>query len=121
MRTRIRRGNSFFGYVVVIVAIILIIQFGLGLDLWSAAKMKIDQGIQIISQRGYQISENIKFEQIKAAGIKITREAWDGFLQICDRLVLSLGHLTVYADIEARVMFVYNTSSQPQEAYYVTF
>lgn len=103
------------------VAIVMVIQFGLGIDLWSAAQMKIADGIQVISKKGYQITENVRFEQIKAAGIKLTKESWDGFLQICDRLVLSWGRLTVYADIEARVMFVYNTSSQPQEAYYVTF
>jgi hypothetical protein len=83
--------------------------------------MKINDGIQVISKKGYQITENVKFEQIKAAGIKFTQESWNAFLQICDRLVLSWGHLTVYADIEARVMFVYSASSQPQEAYYVTF
>jgi len=116
-----RKGNSFSGYVMVAIAIVLVIQFGLGVDLWSAAQMKISDGIQMISRKGYQIVENVKFEQIKAAGIKVTKESWDAFLQICDRLVLSFGHLTVYADIEARVMFVYNTSSQPQEAYYVTF
>jgi hypothetical protein len=115
------KGNSAFGYLAVVIALVLTIQFGLGVDLWSAAQMKINDGIQIISEKGYQIAENIKFEQIKAAGIKITKQSWDAFLQICDRLILSFGHLTVYADIEARVMFVYNTSSQPQEAYYVTF
>ena len=65
--------------------------------------------------------ENVRFEQIKAAGVRFTKESWDTFLQICDRLVLSWGHFTVYADIEARVMFVYSTSSEPQDAYYVTF
>jgi hypothetical protein len=116
-----RKGNSFSSYVIVAIAIVLVIQFGLGVDLFSAAQIKINDGIQIISKKGYQIAENVTFEQIKAAGIKVTMESWDAFLQICDRLVLSWGHLTVYADIEARVMFVYNTSSQPQGAYYVTF
>jgi hypothetical protein len=116
-----RKGNSFSGYLIVVIAIVLVIQFGLGVDLWSATQMKISDGIQIISKKGYQIAENVTFEQIKAAGIKVTKESWDAFLQICDRLVLNWGHVTVYADIEARVMFVYNTSSQPQEAYYVTF
>jgi hypothetical protein len=116
-----KKGNSFSGYAIVVIAIVLVIQLGLGVDLWSIAQMKISDGIQIISKKGYQITENVRFEQIKAVGIKLTKESWDAFLQICDRLVLSWGHLTVYADIEARVMFVYNTSSQPQEAYYVTF
>jgi hypothetical protein len=83
--------------------------------------MKINDGIQIISKKGYQITENVKFEQIKAAGIELTKESWEAFLQICDRLVLSFGHITVYADIEARGMFVYNPTPQPTEVYYVTF
>lgn len=121
MRMMRRKGKSFLGYAMFAIALVLTIQFALGIDLWSATQMKIADGIQIISKKGYQIAENLRFEQIKAAGIKLTAESWDGFLQICDRLVLSLGHLTVYADIEARVMFVYNTSPQEQEAYYVTF
>jgi hypothetical protein len=116
-----QKGNSFSGYVMVAMAIVLVIQFGLGVDLWSAVQMKVSDGIQIISEKGYQITENVKFEQIRATGIELTKESWEAFLQICDRLVLSFGHLTVYADIEARVMFVYNVTPQPAEVYYVTF
>jgi hypothetical protein len=115
------KGKSILGYIMFAIALILTIQFVLGVDLWSAAQMKITEGIEIVAKKGYQITENVRFEEIKAAGVKFTLESWDGFLQICDRLVLSWGHLTVYADIEARVMFVYSTSSQQQEAYYVTF
>lgn len=121
MRIMSRKGNSFFHCVAVAVAVVLVIQFVLGVDLWSAAKMKIADGIQIISKRGYQLIENVRFEEIKAAGVRFTEDSWDAFLQICDRLVLSWGHLTVYADLEARVMFVYSTSSETQDAYYVTF
>jgi hypothetical protein len=121
MRTMKSGGTSIFNHVIVVIAVLLIIQLGLGVDLLTRTQMKISEGIQIISRKGYQIMENVRFEQIKAVGIKITQESWDAFLQICDRLVLNFGHLTVYADLEARVMFVYNTSSQPQEAYYVTF
>jgi hypothetical protein len=118
---RHQKGNSFGIVVVTAVIVLLFAQFVLGVDVWSAAKMKIADGVQIVSQKGYQICENIRFEQIKAAGVKFTQQSWDGFLQICDRLVLSIGHLTVYADLEARVMFVYSDPTQQQQAYYVTF
>lgn len=117
---RIGKGSNLMKYSVVALSFFMILQFGLGIDLWSAAKMKVEDGIQVITQKGYQVCENVRIEQIKAAGIKFTQESWDGFLQICDRLVLSLGQLTVYADIEARVIFVYGDSTDSQ-AYYVTF
>jgi len=121
MRITRRNGNSFVSYVIVVAIVLLSIQFIFAVDVLGPLQKKISDGIEIISKRGYQINENISFEQIKAVGIKLTQESWEAFLQICDRLVLSFGHLTVYADIEARVMLVYDTSSQPQQAYYVTF
>lgn len=116
-----RSGNSSFSFVAAVIAVVFVLQFVIGIDVIGQTRMKIDEGIQIISKKGYQITENVSFEQIKAAGIKLTQQSWEAFLQICDRLVLSFGHVTVYADIEARVMFVYDASSQPQQAYYVTF
>lgn len=121
MRMMNRKGNSALHYAVIIIAVILALQFVVGVDVFSGVKMKIDDGIQIISKKGYQITENVRFEEIKATGVRFTEESWDAFLQICDRLVLSWGHLTVYADLEARVMFVYSKSSETQDAYYVTF
>jgi hypothetical protein len=118
---RNKGGNSGLAFLVGAIAVILVVQLGLGVNLWSAAQMKIDNGIQIMSEKGYQISENVQFEQIKAAGFTVTKESWSGFLQICDQLDLNFGHLTVYADIGAQVMFVYDTSSQSQQAYYVSF
>jgi hypothetical protein len=115
-----KRGSSTLGYLVVVVAIVLTIQLGLGVDLLSTVKTKVTDGIQIILEKGYDLCEYVKFDQIKAAGIKLSEKSWDAFLQICDRLVLNFGQVKVYADIEARVMFVYGDSSQ-QEVYYATF
>jgi hypothetical protein len=116
-----RSSNSPLSYVAVIIGVILFLELGVGIPILGTLQMKMTEGIQIISKKGIQVLENVKFEQIKTAGIRLTQQSWEAFLQICDRLVLSLGHLTVYADIEARIMFVYNPSSQPQEVYYVTF
>lgn len=83
----------------------------------------IEQKIEVLTKKGYQLSSNVRLEDIKATGLRLTQESWDGFVQICERLVLQLGNLRVYFDIEARVMFVYSeqTAVVSQEAYYVQF
>jgi len=116
-----RKGNSSLTFIVAVAMTIIFLQVVVGIDVLNSVQMKIEEGIEIISKKGFQLVETVRFEQIKAAGVKLFPQSWEAFLQICDRLVANLGFLTVYADIEARVMFVYNTSPQPQEVYYVTF
>lgn len=90
---------------------------------FSDSQEGLDEKIQIITKKGYQVCSNLKFEDIKAAGVRITQVSWEGFLQNCERLVLQFGNLRVYFDIEARVMFIYSdpTTIGSQEVQYVQF
>jgi len=83
-----------------------------------------EDGLEIITSKTYTVFTNVKWSEIKAAGIKVTETGLKGFLQICERLALNLGNLKIYADIEARVMWVYSNSSSETadtEVYYVQF
>ena len=94
------------------------------LDQLIAFKATLDEGIEIVKNRGYNINDNLKWNEIKAAGIKITEKSWKGFLQICERLAVDFGQVQIYLDLEARVMFVYADpagNESDKEAYYVQF
>jgi hypothetical protein len=93
----------------------------LGINVLQNLKLTIDKGIEIIQKKGYVICENVKFEEIKAAGLKISEISWEAFLQLCERIYVNLGKLKVYLDFEARVMFVYSDSTETPEVYYVQF
>lgn len=109
------------------VAIVLIASTILGfplLDLMTRFEIDLDEGIEIIRNESYEISTNLKWNKIKAAGIEVTEKSWKGFLQICERLVMDFGNARIYLDLEARVMFVYadpTASQSEKEAYYVQF
>lgn len=83
-----------------------------------------EEGVEIIRSQGYPINENISWNEIKAAGIKVTETSWKGFGQFCERFVAEFGNFKVYIDAEVRVLWVYAdpTASQADtEAYYVQF
>ena len=83
-----------------------------------------DEGIEILKSKGYQITNNLKWNEIFTAGIKTTESSWNGFLQVCERIVLDLGNLQVCVDLEARVMFVYAESTESEsekQVYYIQF
>lgn len=82
--------------------------------------MNIDEGIEIVSSKSYEICSKVKWLEIKATGVKATEMGLDGFLQVCERLALDLGNLKVYADVECRLLWVYS-DSDASEAYYVQF
>ena len=79
-----------------------------------------EEGLQIISNKSYELSTNLKWSDIKTAGVKISNMSINGFLQVCERLVLDLGNLKVYADFECRLLWVYSEANNP-EVYYVQF
>jgi len=83
--------------------------------------INLNEGSEIIRNRSYQICHNLRWEEIQAAGMKTTELSWNGFLQVCERLIFDLGNLQVYIDLEARIMFVYDPSEADSEAYYVQF
>lgn len=110
-----------------IFAIALFVATLLGIPLFkelSSLQATLEEGLEIIESKGYWISHDVKWIEMKAAGIKLTEKSWKGFLQVCERLAVNFGHLQIYLDLEARVMFVYADPSSPQsdrEAYYVQF
>ena len=120
---RPKKGNG--AIIVVIILAILAIGF-LGFspkvlqENIEIIPMKIEDGLEIISTKSYQICSNAKWSEIKAAGIKITETSLNGFLQVCERVALDLGNLKVYADLECRLLWVYS-DSDASEAYYVQF
>lgn len=109
------------------VAIVLVASTLLGIPLVDqlfSLKTTLDEGIEIVKSKGYWISSNLKWHEIKAAGMKTTEKSWKGFLQICERLAVDLGYVQIYFDLEARVMFVYADPADQEsdrEAYYVRF
>jgi len=87
-------------------------------------KMQIDEGIEIIKSKSYNILGNAKWNEIKATGLKVTKTSLKGFFQICERIGINLGNIQVYADFEARVMWVYSNptaKAADREVYYVQF
>jgi len=115
------RGNT-SAAVALALAIVVVASAVLGINIpHEATQWTIDQCTTIIRERGYEICENVKFEQIKVAGLRIAEKGWEVFLQICDRFVVSLGNLKVYLDLEARVMFVYSSPADASDVYYVQF
>jgi hypothetical protein len=87
-------------------------------------QMNFEQGLQVVETKTYNICYNVQWSEIKAAGVKITETSLKGFLQLCERLALNLGNLKVYADVEARVMWVYADPSHggnDLDVYYIQF
>lgn len=114
---------------VLALAIVLSSIFGISLpkqveEELVGVRMKYEEGLEIIKSKSNMICSNVKWSEMQAAGIKITQTSLNGFLQICERLVVSLGNLRIYADFEARVMWVYSDPSNEEadtEVYYVQF
>ena len=82
--------------------------------------MTLEEGIEIVSSKSYNICSNIKWLEIKATGVKATEMGLDGFLQVCERLALDFGNLDVYLDFECRLLWVYSETDN-SEVYYVQF
>jgi hypothetical protein len=85
---------------------------------------KLNDGIEIVKAKSIEIAQNLRLEEIMAAGFKVTETSLEGFMQICDRLKAEFGPITVYADVGARVMFVYADPSNKnvdKEVNYVQF
>jgi hypothetical protein len=110
---------------IVVVALVTCTLLGIPLfNELSSLRTTLDESVEIVESEGYWISYNVKWNEIKATGIKLTEKSWKGFLQVCERLAVNFGYLQIYLDLEARVMFVYANPSDPQsdrEAYYVQF
>jgi hypothetical protein len=128
---RASEGKSSIAIVMLAVALVLALSSALGISLPKqveedlvGVKTTFEEGLEIIRSKSYKICSNVKLNEIQAAGIKITETSLKGFFQICERLVLNLGNLQIYADFEARVMWVYSDTSNggaDTEAYYVQF
>lgn len=86
--------------------------------------MKLEDGLEIVMTRSYQVCSDVKWSDIKATGMKLTETGINGFLQICERLALDFGNVKVYADFEWRLLWVYSESPDTMgatEVYYVQF
>ena len=126
------RGNDGRSSMVFILALALVLTLSSSLGIFSldqaaeviGVEMNLDEGLEIIRNTSYRICSNVRWDEMKAAGTRLTEQSWKGFLQICERLVFELGNLQIYVDVEARVMWVYSDPSNEganAEAYYVQF
>lgn len=126
------RGNGGRSSTVIVLALAVALTLSSSLSILSlnqaaeliGIEMNLDEGLEIIRNRSYKICSNIRWDEMKTAGIKLTEQSWKGFLQICERLTLDFGNLQIYVDLEARVMWVYSDPSSEEadiEAYYVQF
>lgn len=127
---RANEGKS-SAVIVLAVALVLVLSSSLGISSLNQAEeeligveVKLEEGLEIIKSKSHKICSNVKWSEIKAAGIKVAETSLKGFLQICERLTLNLGNLQIYVDLEARVMWVFSDSSNEEadtEVYYVQF
>ena len=127
----ISRANKGKSSIIIILALAVVLSSIFGISLPKqveeksvGVRMKFEEGSEIIKSKSNTICSNIKWSEMQAAGIKITETNLKGFLQICERLTLDLGNLQIYADLEARVMWVYSEPSNEgadTEVYYVQF
>lgn len=86
--------------------------------------ISFEEGLEIIKSKSNRVCSNVRWTEIQAAGIKVTETSLKGFIQICERLVLDLGNLQVYADVEARVMWIYSNPSEKAtdtQVHYIKF
>jgi len=130
MIDRTKRGKSSI-VIVLAVVVVLVLSSSFGISSLNQVeeellgfKMELEEGLEIIKNKSYQVCNNVRWDEMKAAGIKLTQESWKGFLQICERLVFDFGNLQLYVDFEARVMWVYSDPSNravDTEVYYVQF
>ena len=116
--------------IVLAIALVLVLSSSFGSPLNHVKEellgfeMKLEEGLEIIKYKSYKVCNNVRWDEMKAAGIRLTEESWKGFLQICERLVFEFGNLQLYVDLEARVMWVYSAPSNERadtEIYYVQF
>ena len=133
MKLSTMRANEGKASIVIVLAVVSVLVLSSSLHIFSlgqveeelvSIKMKFEEGLEIIKSRSYKICSNVRWNEMQAAGIKITETSLKGFFQICERLALNLGNLQIYADFEARVMWVYSDPSNrgaDTEVYYVQF
>ena len=108
--------------------LVLTVSTSLGLLPWDqvediiGAKIGLQDRLEAITKKSYTFTENARWEEIKATGLILTEKSWEAFAQICERLVFELWDFKIYIDLEARVMWTYADSSNPEsEIYYVQF
>lgn len=109
-------------------ALALVVSTSLGLFTWDqveeiiGAKIELTERLEAITKESCVFNENVRWEEIKATGFILTEKSWEAFAQICERLVFEFWDFKVYVDLEARVMWTYTDSSNPDsEIYYVQF
>jgi hypothetical protein len=117
------------GKVLVIgLALVLAVSTSLGIFPWDqieeiiGAKIELEERLEAVTKKSCSLSENVRWEEIKAAGFILTEKSWEAFAQICERLVFEFWDFKVYVDLEARVMWTYADPTNPDsEIYYVQF
>ena len=115
----IKRGKNNLPFVLALVVVML----GITGTLPRLLQVSFDEGVEIIRKKGYEINDNVVLSDYQAAGFKLTETSWNGFLQLCKRLRADVGALTICLDIEARIAFVYDPQTPPEEReiYYLKF
>lgn len=127
---RVNSGKSPIG-IILALALVLVLSSSFGISSLNRVteeligiEMRLEEGLEIITSKSYRVCNNVRWNEMKAGGMRLTEESWKGFLQICERLVFELGNLQVYVDFEARVMWVYSDSLSEEadtEVHYVQF
>jgi hypothetical protein len=115
--------------IVFAIAITLVLSSSLGIFSLSqieeeliGAKIRLEEGLEAVKKKSYKFNENVRWEEIKAAGFRTNEKSWQAFMQVCERLVFEFWNFRVYVDCEARVMWTYADPSNPDsEIYYVMF
>ena len=127
MKANEGRSSTVF---VLVVVLVMALSSSLGIsslnqvEEFIGVKVGFEEGLEIIKSQSHEISTHVKWNEIRAAGIKVTETSLKGFLQICERLALNFGRLRIYVDLEARVTWVFSDPPNEEadtEVYYVQF
>jgi hypothetical protein len=85
--------------------------------------VQYEKGIEMIKGRGYVLEGDADWLEVTEGNHKIMSLDLDDFLELCQRINADEGRLTVYADRDERVLFVLETTLEPNtmNVYYCSF
>ena len=78
----------------------------------SQSFISLEKGIEIVRSKGYSINGEMEWDLAYMEDWKVCERGLGSFLDACDRIQSEHGSLTVYADFYAKLLFVFDPSSE---------
>lgn len=92
-----------FPYVTAVFAISLLL-FGTYLT-----QVPFEKGVEIVRSRGYKLVGDHILDEFAVEGVELVETEFREFMRICERVKEDGGTLTVYSDIDARSLFLFDS------------